>query len=426
MKTETQIFDLIAQERERQMRGIELIASENFVSDQVMAAMGSVLTNKYAEGYPAARYYGGCEVVDKVESLAIERVCRLYGAEYANVQPHSGAQANMAVFFAVMQPGDTFLGLNLSHGGHLSHGSAVNMSGKYFNAVSYSVREADGRVDYDEMEAKALAYHPKLIVGGASAYSREWDYKRMREIADKVGALLMIDMAHTAGLIAAGLLENPVKYAHIVTSTTHKTLRGPRGGIILMGKDFENPWGLTTPKGAVKMMSQILNSAVFPGIQGGPLEHVIAAKAVAFGEALDSSFKEYQQQVAKNAKALAAAFMERGYKIVSDGTDNHLILVDLRTKFPELTGKVAERALVAADITTNKNMVPFDSRSAFQTSGLRFGTPAITTRGLKEDKMSLIVALIDRVLCDPANEANIAAVRKEVNALMADYPLFAW
>ena len=426
MKTETQIFDLIAQERERQMRGIELIASENFVSEQVLAAMGSVLTNKYAEGYPAARYYGGCEVVDKVESLAIERVCRLYGAEYANVQPHSGAQANMAVFFAVMQPGDTFLGLNLSHGGHLSHGSAVNMSGKYFNAVSYSVREADGRVDYDEMEAKALAHHPKLIVGGASAYSREWDYKRMREIADKVGALLMIDMAHTAGLIAAGLLENPVKYAHIVTSTTHKTLRGPRGGIILMGKDFENPWGLTTPKGAVKMMSQILNSAVFPGIQGGPLEHIIAAKAVAFGEALDPSFKEYQQQVAKNAKALAAAFMERGYKIVSDGTDNHLILVDLRPKFPELTGKVAERALVAADITTNKNMVPFDSRSAFQTSGLRFGTPAITTRGLKEEKMPVIVALIDRVLCDPENEANIAAVRKEVNALMADYPLFAW
>lgn len=426
MKKDSRLFDLIAQERERQMRGIELIASENFVSEQVLAAMGSVLTNKYAEGYPAARYYGGCEVVDKVELLAIERLCRLYGAEYANVQPHSGAQANMAVFFAVMKPGDTFLGLNLSHGGHLSHGSAVNMSGKYFNAVSYSVCEADGRVDYDEMEAKALEHRPKLIVGGASAYSREWDYKRMREIADKVGALLMIDMAHTAGLIAAGLLDNPVKYAHIVTSTTHKTLRGPRGGIILMGKDFENPWGLTTPKGAVKMMSQILNSAVFPGIQGGPLEHVIAAKAVAFGEALDPLFKEYQQQVAKNAKALAAAFMKRGYKIVSDGTDNHLILVDLRPKFPELTGKTAERALVAADITTNKNMVPFDARSAFQTSGLRFGTPAITTRGLKEDKMETIVALIDRVLCDPENEANIAAVRKEVNALMAGYPLFAW
>lgn len=426
MEKDLQLFDLIAQERERQMRGIELIASENFVSEQVLAAMGSVLTNKYAEGYPAARYYGGCEVVDKVESLAIERICRLYGAEYANVQPHSGAQANMAVFFAVMKPGDTFLGLNLSHGGHLSHGSAVNMSGTYFNAVSYSVREEDGRVDYDEMEAKALECKPKLIIGGASAYSREWDYKRMREIADKVGALLMIDMAHTAGLIAAGLLENPVKYAHIVTSTTHKTLRGPRGGIILMGKDFENPWGLTTPKGVVKMMSQILNSAVFPGIQGGPLEHVIAAKAVAFGEALDPSFREYQMQVKKNAKALADAFIAKGYKIVSGGTDNHLILVDLRTKFPDLTGKVAEKALVAADITTNKNMVPFDSRSAFQTSGLRFGTPAITTRGLKEDKMPIIVGLIDRVLHAPEDEANIAAVRKEVNALMKDYPLFAW
>ena len=426
MRTDSQIFDLIDEERSRQMRGVELIASENFVSDQVLRAMGSVLTNKYAEGYPAARYYGGCEVVDKVESLAIERICKLYGAEYANVQPHSGAQANMAVFFAVMQPGDTFLGLNLSHGGHLSHGSAVNMSGKYFNAVSYSVREEDGRVDYDEMEAKALEYKPKLIVGGASAYSREWDYRRMREIADKVGAILMIDMAHTAGMIAAGLLENPVKYAHIVTSTTHKTLRGPRGGIILMGKDFENPWGLTTPKGAVKMMSQILNSAVFPGIQGGPLEHVIAAKAVAFGEALDPSFKEYQTQVIKNAAALAKALMSRGYKIVSDGTDNHLMLVDLRTKFPELTGKVAERALVAADITANKNMVPFDSRSAFQTSGLRFGTPAITTRGVKEDKMEYIADLIDRVLHAPEDESNIAAVRKEVNAMMAEYPLFAW
>ena len=423
---DSQIFDLIAQERGRQTRGIELIASENFVSDSVMAAMGSVLTNKYAEGYPAARYYGGCEVVDKVESLAIERICRLYGAEYANVQPHSGAQANMAVFFAVLKPGDTFLGLNLSHGGHLSHGSAVNMSGTYFNAVSYSVKECDGRVDYDEMEAKAMECKPKLIIGGASAYSREWDYARMREIADKVGALLMIDMAHTAGLIAAGLLENPVKYAHIVTSTTHKTLRGPRGGIILMGKDFDNPWGLTTPKGVVKKMSQILNSAVFPGIQGGPLEHVIAAKAVAFGEALEPSFKEYQTQVVKNAQALAAAFTARGYNIISGGTDNHLILVDLRTKFPELTGKVAEKALVAADITTNKNMVPFDSRSAFQTSGLRFGTPAITTRGVKEDQMEVIVSLIDRVLADPENEANIAAVRAEVNAMMEKYPLFAW
>ena len=426
MRKDNQIFDLISEERSRQMRGIELIASENFVSEQVMNAMGSVLTNKYAEGYPAARYYGGCEVVDKVESLAIERLCQLYGAEYANVQPHSGAQANMAVFFAVLKPGDTFLGLNLSHGGHLSHGSAVNMSGMYFNAVDYSVREEDGRVDYDEMERKALEHKPKLIVGGASAYSREWDYKRMREIADKVGALLMIDMAHTAGLIAAGVLENPVKYAHIVTSTTHKTLRGPRGGIILLGKDFDNPWGLTTPKGVVKKMSQILNSAVFPGIQGGPLEHVIAAKAVAFGEALTPEYKEYQQQVVRNSQALAAALLSRGYNIVSGGTDNHLILVDLRTKFPELTGKVAEKALVAADITTNKNMVPFDSRSPFQTSGLRFGTPAITTRGLKEDKMEYIAELIDRVLCDPENEENIAAVRKDVNALMENYPLFAW
>ncbi|MBR1962381.1 MAG: serine hydroxymethyltransferase [Alistipes sp.] len=426
MKRDEQIFDLISEERSRQMRGIELIASENFVSEQVLEAMGSVLTNKYAEGYPAARYYGGCEVVDKVESLAIERLCKIYGAEYANVQPHSGAQANMAVFFAVLKPGDTFLGLNLSHGGHLSHGSAVNMSGTYFNAVSYSVREEDGRVDYEEMEQKALECKPKLIVGGASAYSREWDYKRMREIADKVGALLMIDMAHTAGLIAAGLLENPVKYAHIVTSTTHKTLRGPRGGIILLGKDFDNPWGLTTPKGVVKKMSQILNSAVFPGIQGGPLEHVIAAKAVAFGEALTPEYKEYQQQVVRNSQALSAALTARGYKIVSGGTDNHLILVDLRTKFPELTGKVAEKALVAADITTNKNMVPFDSRSAFQTSGLRFGTPAITTRGLKEDKMEYIAELIDRVLSDAENEENIATVRKDVNALMEQYPLFAW
>ena len=426
MLKDNQIFEFISEERARQMRGIELIASENFVSDQVMAAMGSVLTNKYAEGYPAARYYGGCEVVDKVENLAIERLCKIYGAEYANVQPHSGAQANMAVFFAVLKPGDTFLGLNLSHGGHLSHGSAVNMSGMYFNAIDYSVREEDGRVDYDEMERKALEHKPKLIVGGASAYSREWDYKRMREIADKVGALLMIDMAHTAGLIAAGLLENPVKYAHIVTSTTHKTLRGPRGGIILLGKDFDNPWGLTTPKGVVKKMSQILNSAVFPGIQGGPLEHVIAAKAVAFGEALTPEYKEYQQQVVRNAQALSAALAARGYNIVSGGTDNHLMLVDLRTKFPELTGKVAEKALVAADITANKNMVPFDSRSAFQTSGLRFGTPAITTRGLKEDKMEYVAELIDRVLSDAENEENIAAVRKDVNALMEQYPLFAW
>ncbi len=426
MAQDTQIFELIAEERSRQMKGIELIASENFVSDQVMAAMGSVLTNKYAEGYPAARYYGGCEVVDKVEKLAIERLCKLYDAEYANVQPHSGAQANMAVFFTCLNPGDTFMGLDLSHGGHLSHGSPVNMSGMYFNAVGYKLNEETGTIDYDAMEALALECKPKLIVGGASAYSREWDYKRMREIADKVGALLMVDMAHTAGLIAAGLLDNPVKYAHIVTSTTHKTLRGPRGGIILMGKDFDNPWGKTTPKGEIRKMSALLNSAVFPGIQGGPLEHVIAAKAVAFGEALDPSYKEYQLQVKKNAAAMAEAFAKRGYKIVSGGTDNHLVLVDLRTKFPELTGKVAEKVLVSADITTNKNMVPFDSRSPFQTSGLRFGAPAITTRGLKEDQMDKIVELIDRVLADHENEENIAAVRAEVNAMMADYPLFAW
>ena len=426
MTQDKQIFDLIAEERSRQMKGIELIASENFVSDQVMAAMGSVLTNKYAEGYPAARYYGGCEVVDEVEKLAIERLCKLYDAEYANVQPHSGAQANMAVFFTCLNPGDTFMGLDLSHGGHLSHGSPVNMSGMYFNAVGYKLDEATGTIDYDAMEALALECKPKLIVGGASAYSREWDYKRMREIADKVGALLLVDMAHTAGLIAAGLLDNPVKYAHIVTSTTHKTLRGPRGGIILMGKDFDNPWGKTTPKGEIRKMSALLNSAVFPGIQGGPLEHVIAAKAVAFGEALEPSYKEYQTQVKKNAAAMAEAFIKRGYKIVSGGTDNHLVLVDLRTKFPELTGKVAERVLVAADITTNKNMVPFDSRSPFQTSGLRFGAPAITTRGAKEDLMVEIAEMIETVLSNVDNEEVIAQVRARVNEKMKEYPLFAY
>ena len=426
MKHDNQIFDLIEKERERQTNGIELIASENYVSDQVMAAMGSVLTNKYAEGYPAARYYGGCEVVDQVELLAQERLKELYGAAWANVQPHSGAQANMAVFFACLKPGDTFMGLDLSHGGHLSHGSPVNMSGMFYKAVGYKLNEETGLIDYDEMERLALEHKPKLIVGGASAYSREWDYKRMREIADKVGAILLIDMAHTAGLIAAGLLDNPVKYAHIVTSTTHKTLRGPRGGIILMGEDFPNPWGLTTPKGEVKKMSAVLNSAVFPGIQGGPLEHVIAAKAVAFGEALSPAYKEYQQQVRKNADAMAEAFAAKGYKVVSGGTDNHLMLIDLRTKFPELTGKVAERVLVEADITTNKNMVPFDSRSPFQTSGIRVGTPAITTRGVKEDKMAYIVDLIDRVLSDPENPEVIASVRAEVNDMMANYPLFAW
>ena len=426
MKHDNEIFDLIGEERARQTNGLELIASENYVSEQVMQAMGSILTNKYAEGYPAARYYGGCEVVDKVELLAQERLKKLYGAEYANVQPHSGAQANMAVFFACLKVGDTFMGLDLAHGGHLSHGSPVNMSGVNYKAVGYQLNPETGTVDYDQMEALALEYKPKLIIGGASAYSREWDYKRMREIADKVGAILLVDMAHTAGLIAAGLLDNPVKYAHIVTSTTHKTLRGPRGGIILMGEDFDNPWGLTTPKGVVKKMSAVLNSAVFPGIQGGPLEHVIAAKAVAFGEALDPSYVEYQKQVQKNAAAMAESFAKRGYKVVSGKTENHLMLIDLRTKFPELTGNVAEKVLVAADITTNKNMVPFDSRSPFQTSGLRFGTPAITTRGLKEDKMDYIVELIDRVLSDHENEENIAAVRRDVNALMADYPLFAW
>lgn len=426
MKRDIQIFELIEKERQRQMHGIELIASENFVSPQVLEAMGSVLTNKYAEGYPGARYYGGCEVVDQSEQLAIDRLKQLFDAEYANVQPHSGAQANMAVFMAVMKPGDTFLGLDLSHGGHLSHGSPVNFSGMWYKAVSYGVKEDTGRVDYDMMERMALEHKPKLIVGGASAYSREWDYKRMREIADKVGALLMIDMAHPAGLIAAGLLDNPVKYAHFVTSTTHKTLRGPRGGIILMGKDFPNPWGLTTPKGEVKMMSQILNSSVFPGVQGGPLEHVIAAKAVAFGEALQPEFKEYQTQVKRNAAAMAQAFIDKGYKVVSGGTDNHSMLIDLRTKFPDITGKKVENTLVLADITINKNMVPFDSRSPFQTSGIRVGTPAITTRGLKENHMSIIVDLIDRVISNIDNAQVIAEVRAEVNKLMKDFPLFAW
>ncbi|MCD7962718.1 MAG: serine hydroxymethyltransferase [Rikenellaceae bacterium] len=426
MERDTKIFGLIEEEKQRQLHGIELIASENFVSGQVMNAMGSVLTNKYAEGYPGARYYGGCEVVDKIEQLAIDRVCELYGAEYANVQPHSGAQANMAVFLTVMQPGDTFLGLDLAHGGHLTHGSPVNFSGLLYKAVGYQVDEATGVIDYDKMEQLAIEHKPKMIVGGASAYSREWNYARMREIADKVGAILWIDMAHTAGLIAAGILENPVKHAHIVTSTTHKTLRGPRGGIILVGKDFENPWGVTTSKGEIKKISAMLNSAVFPGVQGGPLEHVIAAKAVSFGEALEPSYKEYQQQVVKNAAAMAKALVEKGYKIISGGTDNHLMLIDLRTKFPDLSGKKAERALVAADITTNKNMVPFDSRSPFLTSGIRVGTPAITTRGLKEAEMEIIVGLIDRVLSDPENENNIAEIRKEVNALMAGRPLFAW
>lgn len=426
MKRDQVIFDLIEREHQRQLKGMELIASENFVSDEVMQAMGSYLTNKYAEGLPGKRYYGGCGVVDEVETLAIERVKKLFGAEFANVQPHSGAQANAAVLLTVLNPGDTFLGLNLAHGGHLSHGSSVNTSGILYNAVGYNLDKETGRVDYDEMEKLAIEHKPKLIIGGGSAYSREWDYKRMREIADEVGAILMVDMAHPAGLIAAGLLDNPVKYAHIVTSTTHKTLRGPRGGIILMGKDFENPWGKKTPKGQIKMMSQLLNSAVFPGTQGGPLEHVIAAKAVAFNEALQPEFKEWAMQVKKNATVLADELIKRGFTIVSGGTDNHSMLVDLRSKYPDLTGKVAESALVAADITVNKNMVPYDTRSAFQTSGIRLGTPAITTRGAKEDLMVLIADLIEEVLNSPEDENIISSVRQRVNETMSKYPLFAY
>ena len=426
MKRDDLIFEIIEKEHQRQLKGIELIASENFVSDQVMQAMGSCLTNKYAEGYPGHRYYGGCEVVDMSENIAIDRIKELFGAEYANVQPHSGAQANAAVLLAVLKPGDKFMGLNLDQGGHLSHGSHVNTSGILYTPLAYNLNPETGRVDYDQMEEIALRERPKLIIGGGSAYSREWDYERMRKIADEVGALLMIDMAHPAGLIAAGLLKNPLKYAHIVTSTTHKTLRGPRGGIILLGKNFENPWGLATKKGEIKKMGDLINSAVFPGQQGGPLEHVIAAKAVAFGEALQPEFKDYQKQVKKNAAVLAQALMDRGFKIVSDGTDNHSMLVDLRTKYPELTGKVAEKALVAADITANKNMVPYDTRSAFQTSGIRLGTPAITTRGAKEDLMLEIAEMIEKVLNAPEDEQVIAAVRTHVNDLMKNYPLFAY
>lgn len=421
-----EIFDLLEAEHQRQLHGIELIASENFVSDDVMKAMGSWHTNKYAEGYPGHRYYGGCEIVDQTETIAIERAKRLFGAEYVNVQPHSGAQANAAVFLACLNPGDTFMGLNLDHGGHLSHGSRVNTSGILYNPIGYNLNKETGRVNYDEMEELALQHKPKLIIGGGSAYSREWDYARMRAIADKVGAIFMVDMAHPAGLIAAGLLDNPIKYAHIVTTTTHKTLRGPRGGMILMGHDFENPWNKKTPKGVVKTMGQLLNSAVFPGIQGGPLEHIIAAKAVAFGEALQPEFKTYAMQVKKNAAKLAEELMKRGFTIVSGGTDNHSMLVDLRSKYPELTGKEAEKALVQADITVNKNMVPYDSRSAFQTSGIRLGTPAITTRGVKEDFMIILAELIETVLNDPTNETNIQTVRCKVNEMMKEYPLFAW
>jgi len=426
MQRDTQIFELIQQERDRQTHGIELIASENFVSDQVMEAQGSILTNKYAEGYPGKRYYGGCQVVDKTEQLAIDRAKELFGAAWANVQPHSGAQANMAVLMTCLKPGDTFMGLDLSHGGHLSHGSPVNSSGILYKAVAYCVEEETGMINYDKMEEVALRERPKLIIGGASAYSRDWDWKRMREIADKIGAILMGDIAHPAGLIAKGLLNNPVPYCHIITTTTHKTLRGPRGGLILMGEDFQNLWGLTTPKGEIKMMSQLLDSAVFPGVQGGPLEHVIAAKAVAFGEALSDTYLEYIKQVIKNAQAMSKAFTDRGYKVISGGTDNHLMLIDLRSKFPEISGKQVENTLVLADITINKNMVPFDSRTPFTTSGIRVGTPAITTRGLKEHEMEAIVELIDEVISNINDENVIAEVAKKVNAMMSHRPLFAW
>ena len=444
MKQDLQVFDLIRKERDRQASGLELIASENYVSNYVLEAMGSICTNKYAEGYPGKRYYGGCQVVDQIEQLAIDRICKIYGAEYANVQPHSGAQANMAVIMACLKPGDTFMGLDLSQGGHLTHGSPVNASGILYKAVAYGLNPDTGLIDYDDMEAKALEHKPKLIIGGASAYSREWDYERMRAIADKVGALLWIDMAHTAGLIAAGLLKNPVQYAHIVTSTTHKTLRGPRGGIILIGKDFDNPWGLTTPKGALKKMSQIIDSSVFPGVQGGPLEHVIAAKAVAFYEAMQPEYLDYQKQVIANAQAMCKAFLDRGYHVVSGGTDNHLMLIDLRNKFPEVSGRVAEKELEKADITLNKNMVPYDSRSPFQTSGFRIGTPAVTSRGFVEKDMEDIVEMIDTVCAShiaaltlkkgeeptPEQEASlyehravIEKVAAKVHQMTAGYPL---
>ncbi|MBQ8761280.1 MAG: serine hydroxymethyltransferase [Bacteroidales bacterium] len=426
MKKDTKVFNLIRKEKQRQMHGIELIASENFVSDQVLKAMGSVMTNKYAEGYPGKRYYGGCQIVDQTEEIAIARACELFNATYANVQPHSGAQANMAVMLACLKPGDTFMGLDLAHGGHLSHGSPVNSSGILYNPVAYQVSPETGRVDYDNMEKVALEKKPKLIIAGASAYSRDWDYKRMREVADKVGAILMADVSHPSGLIARGILNDPLDYCHIITTTTHKTLRGPRGGMILMRDDFENPWGLTTPKGEVKMMSALLNSAVFPGVQGGPLEHVIASKAVAFGEALSDEYFEYILQVKKNATVMAKAFTDRGYNIISGGTDNHLMLIDLRSKFPEVTGRMVENTLVQADITVNKNMVPFDSRSPFQTSGLRIGTPAITTRGLKEEHMEPIVEMIDDVISHIDDSAKLTAVREKVNEMMSEFPLFAW
>ncbi len=426
MERDSKIFDLIQKEYERQLHGIELIASENFVSQQVLEAMGSVLTNKYAEGYPGKRYYGGCQIVDQTEQIAIDRAKELFGAEWANVQPHSGAQANMAVLMTCLKPGDTFMGLNLSHGGHLSHGSPVNSSGILYKVVDYGVEEETGTINYDKMEEVALRERPKLIIAGASAYSRDWDFKRMRAIADMIGAILMADIAHPAGLIAKGLLNNPVPYCHIITTTTHKTLRGPRGGMIIMGKDFENPWGLKTPKGETKMISALLDSAVFPGIQGGPLEHVIASKAVAFGEALTESYKNYIVQVKNNASVMSKCFIDKGYKVISGGTDNHLMLIDLRTKFPEITGKTVENTLVKAHITVNKNMVPFDSRTPFTTSGLRVGTPAITTRGMKEEHMPVIVDLLDEVISNIDNETVIASVGERVMKFMRDFPLFAY
>jgi len=426
MKKDNALFRVIKNELHRQTSGLELIASENFVSAQVLKAMGSCLTNKYAEGYPGKRYYGGCQFVDESEQLAIDRAKALFNAAWVNVQPHSGAQANMAVLMTCLKPGDTFMGLDLAHGGHLSHGSPVNSSGILYKAVGYQVEQETGMIDYNKMEEKALSIKPKLIIAGASAYSRDWDYKRMRAIADQIGALLMADIAHPAGLIARGLLNDPLPHCHIVTTTTHKTLRGPRGGMIMMGKDFPNPWGLTTPKGEIKMMSQLLDSAVFPGIQGGPLEHVIASKAVSFFEALSDEYMDYVIQVQKNAAAMSKAFIAKGYHVVSGGTDNHLMLIDLRSKFPDITGKLVENTLVRADITVNKNMVPFDSRSPFQTSGLRVGTPAITTRGLKEKQMPKIVNLIDEVISDIENEDRILKVRKKVNEMMAEFPLFAY
>ncbi len=424
MKRDQEVFDLIAAERQRQEHGIELIASENFVSDEVMEAMGSVLTNKYAEGLPGKRYYGGCEVVDKVEQLAIDRLCKLFGATWANVQPHSGAQANAAVFLACLQPGDKILGFDLSHGGHLTHGSSVNFSGKLYKPFFYGVNEQTGRVDYDVMEEVARREKPKMIICGASAYSRDWDYARIRKIADEVGALILADISHPAGLIAAGLLSDPLEHCHIVTTTTHKTLRGPRGGVIMMRHNFENPFGLKWNNGNLKSMGALLDAAVFPGIQGGPLEHVIAAKAVAFGEALTDNYKSYMLQVKKNAALMAEEFTKLGYKIISGGTDNHSMLIDLRSK--GVTGKDAENNLVLADITVNKNMVPFDTESPFVTSGIRVGTSAITSRGITEAEIPVIVKLIDRVLMNINDQETINLVRSEVNALMSARPLFKW